>query len=141
MQQIYQDQVARVKIRAFKEIFVHYDDEENLLGIHRWGSRFYKGEFKQRQIAIKRSLKTTMPVNEIWNLGKIDAHPNVVRYIAMEASADAFYVGLELCKFNLEQLITDVTLREARSQITIKSIMYQTTSGLSHLHELNISRC
>lgn len=68
-------------------------------------------------------------------LRESDAHPNVVRYFCTEQDRQFRYIALELCTATLQDYVQgryDITL------ISPLSILHQATSGVSHLHSLDI---
>ena len=138
---IYREELPIVKDGAFKEIFKHFNDVENSLGTGSYGTIVYRGRFGQREIAIKRVLKTISKEveREISIIMKIDRHPNILKYFAKEEDENFIYIGTELCLGNLVTFIQDKT-HNMRQKITTKEIFQQTADGLNHLHQLNISK-
>ena len=137
---IYREELPKVKDGAFKEIFKHFNDVENSLGTGSYGTIVYRGKFGQREIAIKRVLKTVSNEveREISIMMKIDRHPNILKYFAKEEDENFIYIGTELCELNLATFIQDKT-HSLRQEMTVKLILKQTADGLNHLHQLSIS--
>ena len=130
-----------MKDRAFKEIFKHFNDAENSLGDGSYGTIVYRGRFGQREIAIKRVMKTVSKEveREISIMMKIDRHPNILKYFAKEEDENFIYIGTELCELNLATFVQDKS-HNMRQKMTVNLILKQTADGLNHLHQLNISK-
>lgn len=77
----------------------------------------------------------TFADREVALLRESDAHANVVRYFCTEQDRMFRYIALELAAATLQDYITGRYNREA---ISVKSILRQATSGLAHLHVLDI---
>ncbi|XP_060523248.1 serine/threonine-protein kinase/endoribonuclease IRE1 [Cylas formicarius] len=110
---------------------------EQLLGKGCEGTFVYRGEFDNRRVAVKRLLPEcfTFADREVALLRESDAHPNVIRYYCMEQDRMFRYIALELCQATLSEYMQgqcDVT------SITPLDILKQATSGLAHLHSLDI---
>ena len=137
---IYRDELPKVKDGAFKEIFKHFNDAENSLGDGSYGTIVYRGKFGQREIAIKRVLKTVSKAveREISIMMKIDRHPNILKYFAKEEDENFIYIGTELCELNLATFVQN-KIHNMRQKIAVNLILSQTADGLNHLHQLNIS--
>lgn len=101
---------------------------------------FYRGEFDNRQVAVKRLLPECFNFadREVALLRESDAHPNVIRYYCMEQDRMFRYIALELCQATLSDYIQGNC---DRSMIEPMEILKQATSGLAHLHSLDIGRC
>ena len=138
---IYQEKLPKVKEGAFKEIFKHFNDADNLLGTGSYGTIVYRGKFEQREIAIKRVLKAVSKVveREILIMMKIDRHLNILKYFAKEEDENFYYIGTELCELNLATFVQDKS-HNMRQKMTVNLILKQTADGLNHLHQLNISK-
>lgn len=97
----------------------------------------YRGEFDQRKVAVKRLLPECFNFadREVALLRESDAHPNVVRYYCTEQDRMFRYIALELCQATLHDYIQGKSNRNA---ITSLEILRQATSGLGHLHSLDI---
>ncbi|KAK5641329.1 hypothetical protein RI129_009876 [Pyrocoelia pectoralis] len=110
---------------------------EQLLGKGCEGTFVYRGEFDQRQVAVKRLLPEcfTFADREVALLRESDAHPNVIRYFCTEQDRMFRYIALELC----QATVHDYVLGQCdTSLITPLEILIQATSGLAHLHSLDI---
>ncbi|KAF7265858.1 hypothetical protein GWI33_020928 [Rhynchophorus ferrugineus] len=110
---------------------------EQLLGKGCEGTFVYRGEFDNRRVAVKRLLPEcfTFADREVALLRESDAHPNVIRYYCMEQDRMFRYIALELCQATLSEYVQghcDTTI------IQPLEILQQATSGLAHLHSLDI---
>lgn len=123
-------------IVKFGRNFVHFANEE--LGRGANGTFVYKGKFNDRPIAIKKVPKHQMEIvmKEISIILKND-HPNVLFYFGAEEDELHYYIGNELCKFNLTTFIEDQTWK---GKISSKEILKQLTDGLNYLHGKNIRK-
>ena len=132
------DELPKVKDGKFKEIFVHFDDTENSLGLSSNNNRAYKGKYGQRPIAIKKisliALKTDK--NDICLMLQSDIHENVLKFFGLEVDKEFIYIGMELCICNLATFIKSQDLRQ---KLPTKTIFHQTAEGFNYLHQLNIS--
>ena len=130
-----------MKDGAFKEIFKHFNNAENSLGTGSYGTIVYRGRFGQREIAIKRVLKTVSKAveREISIMMKIDRHPNILKYFAKEEDENFIYIGTELCELNLATFVQDQK-HNMSQKMKVKLILSQTADGLNHLHQMNISK-
>ena len=65
---------------------------------------YYRGEFDNRQVAVKRLLPECFTVadREVCLLRESDQHPNVIRYFCMEQDKQFRYIALELCSATLQ---------------------------------------
>ncbi|KAF5287499.1 hypothetical protein FQA39_LY04127 [Lamprigera yunnana] len=110
---------------------------EELLGKGCEGTFVYRGEFDKRQVAVKRLLPEcfTFADREVALLRESDAHPNVIRYFCMEQDRMFRYIALELCQFTLHDYVLG---KCDTSVISPLEILIQATSGLAHLHSLDI---
>lgn len=104
------------------------------------GTFVFKGSFEQRQVAVKRLLPEsfTLADREVSLLRESDAHENVVRYFCTEQDRQFRYIAVELCAATLQDYIEGPRSLELKGQIDMLSALYQATSGLMHLHSLNI---
>ena len=138
---IYREELPKVKNGVFKEIFTHFNDEENSLGDGSYGTIVYRGRFGPREIAIKRVLKTVSKAveREISIMMKIDRHPNILKYFAKEEDENFIYIGTELCELNLATFVQD-KIHNMRQKMAVNLILKQSVDGLNHLHQLNISK-
>lgn len=98
-----------------------------------------RGEFDGRSVAVKRLLPDcfTFADREVALLRETDAHANVVRYFCTEQDRMFRYIALELAEATLQDYIVG---RYERHKISAKSILKQATSGLAHLHTLDIGK-
>ena len=138
---IYREELPEVEKRTFKDIFEHFDDEENSLGNGSQGTRVYRGMFQRRPIAIKRVMKTVSKVveQEISIMLKINRHPNILQYFAYEEDENFIYIGTELCEGNLATFVQNKSYN-LKQKMTVNLILKQTADGLNHLHQLSISK-
>lgn len=102
--------------------------------------RLNRGEFDGRSVAVKRLLPGCFDFadREVALLRESDAHANVVRYFCTEQDRLFRYIALELAEATLQDYVAG---RYDRSKISTKNILKQATSGLSHLHSLDIGMC
>lgn len=112
-------------------------DTSQVLGKGCEGTFVYKGEFDGRSVAVKRLLPDcfTFADREVALLRESDAHANVVRYFCTEQDRMFRYIALELAEATLQDYVTG---RYDRDKIAVKNILRQATSGLAHLHLLDI---
>ncbi|XP_011874492.1 PREDICTED: serine/threonine-protein kinase/endoribonuclease IRE1-like [Vollenhovia emeryi] len=112
-------------------------DTRQVLGKGCDGTLVYKGEFDGRAIAVKRLLPDcfTLADREVALLRESDAHANVVRYFCTEQDRMFRYIALELAEATLQDYVTG---KYDRGKISVKNILHQATSGLAHLHFLDI---
>ncbi|XP_001607831.2 serine/threonine-protein kinase/endoribonuclease IRE1 isoform X1 [Nasonia vitripennis] len=110
---------------------------EEVLGKGCDGTFVYKGEFDGRSVAVKRLLPDcfTFADREVALLRESDAHANVVRYFCTEQDRLFRYIALELAEATLQDYVAG---RYDRTKISTKNILKQATSGLAHLHSLDI---
>lgn len=101
------------------------------------GTFVYRGEFDGRSVAVKRLLPDcfTFADREVALLRESDAHANVVRYFCTEQDRMFRYIALELAEATLQDYVAG---RYDRDKISVKNILRQATSGLAHLHYLDI---
>ncbi|CAH1180370.1 unnamed protein product [Phaedon cochleariae] len=110
---------------------------DHLLGKGCEGTFVYRGEFDNRRVAVKRLLPEcfTLADREVALLRESDAHPHVIRYYCTEQDRMFRYIALELCQATLTDYIEgkcDI------SPISPLEVLRQATSGLCHLHSLDI---
>ncbi|XP_014471160.1 PREDICTED: serine/threonine-protein kinase/endoribonuclease IRE1 [Dinoponera quadriceps] len=112
-------------------------DTRQVLGKGCEGTFVYKGEFDGRAVAVKRLLPDCFMFadREVALLRESDAHANVVRYFCTEQDRMFRYIALELAEATLQDYVAGKYNRE---KISVKNILYQATSGLAHLHSLDI---
>ncbi len=127
---------------------------EEVLGYGGHGTVVYKGKLDGRFVAVKRMLKayTASADREISLLIESDGHPNVVRYFLKEIRGDFVYLALELCDFNLQDLIVilskhkqkDLMMRQQGQFLAdtcggvepaLKKTLYEIASGVKHIHQ------
>jgi serine/threonine protein kinase len=121
-----------------------YDDV--ILGYGGHGTIVYKGMLDGRQVAVKRMLKTyhASAGREISLLIESDGHVNVVRYFLKEVRGDFVYLALILCDLSLHDLIAtlknhfDQDHHNSAVPVATKTILYQISCGVQHLHHLRI---
>jgi serine/threonine-protein kinase/endoribonuclease IRE1 len=104
------------------------------------GTFVFKGTFEKREVAVKRLLPDcfTLADREVALLRESDTHENVVRYFCTEADRQFRYIAVELCQATLQDYIEGKNSSQLRQLIVPKEVLYQATSGLAHLHHLNI---
>lgn len=97
----------------------------------------FRGEFDGRSVAVKRLLPDcfTFADREVALLRESDAHANVVRYFCTEQDRMFRYIALELAEATLQDYVGG---QYDNRKISVKSILRQATSGLAHLHFLDI---
>ncbi|XP_059472243.1 serine/threonine-protein kinase/endoribonuclease IRE1 [Neocloeon triangulifer] len=102
------------------------------------GTFVFHGRFEGRPVAVKRLLPECFTVadREVDLLRESDEHPNVIRYFCTEKDRQFRYIALELCKATLE----DFVLGKFNYGVKISEadVLLQATSGLAHLHSLDI---
>ncbi|XP_042207257.1 serine/threonine-protein kinase/endoribonuclease IRE1-like isoform X2 [Homarus americanus] len=111
-------------------------DPQQLLGKGCDGTFVFKGTFDGRAVAVKRVLPDCFSIadREVELLRESDQHPHVIRYFCTEQCRQFRYIALELCSATLEDFIQD----RVNADISILTILHQATSGLQHLHNLDI---
>jgi len=99
----------------------------------------FRGQFDGRAIAVKRLLPDcfTFADREVALLRESDAHANVVRYFCTEQDRMFRYIALELAEATLQDYVAG---KYNRQKISVKNILHQATSGLAHLHFLDIGK-
>lgn len=122
-------------------------DETVVLGHGGGGTVVYAGTLDNRQVAVKRMLKTYngSADREISLLIESDGHPNVVRYFLKEVRGDFVYLALELCDLSLHDIIGHIKEHVENRGIprhtvleASKQILLQVVEGVKHLHKLRI---
>ncbi|XP_022103307.1 serine/threonine-protein kinase/endoribonuclease ire-1-like [Acanthaster planci] len=110
---------------------------KEILGQGCEGTFVYKGRFDNRDVAVKRILPDCFSFadREVDLLRESDEHPNVIRYFCTEEDAQFRYIALELCTATLQEYVTS---RDAFDNLETTDVLYQASSGLAHLHSLNI---
>ncbi|XP_068157925.1 serine/threonine-protein kinase/endoribonuclease IRE1 isoform X1 [Drosophila tropicalis] len=104
------------------------------------GTFVFKGTFEERFVAVKRLLPEcfTFADREVALLRESDAHENVVRYFCTEQDRQFRYIAVELCAATLQDYTEGERSMELREHIDVWEILVQASSGLSHLHSLDI---
>ncbi|XP_011300602.1 serine/threonine-protein kinase/endoribonuclease IRE1 [Fopius arisanus] len=127
------EEIGEGAVKVGKIVF-HID---KVLGKGCEGTFVYKGEFDGRSVAVKRLLPDcfTFADREVALLRESDAHANVVRYFCTEQDRMFRYIALELAEATLQDYVVG---NYDRQSISVKNILLQSTSGLAHLHSLDI---
>ncbi|XP_030847647.1 serine/threonine-protein kinase/endoribonuclease IRE1-like [Strongylocentrotus purpuratus] len=101
------------------------------------GTFVFKGRFDNRDIAVKRILPECFSFadREVDLLRESDEHPNVIRYFCTESDLQFRFIALELCTATLQEFVHD---RGRFHMLKPLDILFQSSSGLAHLHSLNI---
>lgn len=104
------------------------------------GTFVFKGTFEKRDVAVKRLLPEcfTLADREVSLLRESDTHENVVRYFCTEQDRQFKYIAVELCAATLQDYTEGGLAKKLRAQIMVLDVLKQSTSGLMHLHSLNI---
>uniref|UniRef100_A0AAY4C032 Serine/threonine-protein kinase/endoribonuclease IRE1 n=1 Tax=Denticeps clupeoides TaxID=299321 RepID=A0AAY4C032_9TELE len=132
-----------------KIIFMAYDpnivrvgnitfNPRDILGHGAEGTIVYKGQFDHRMVAVKRILPECFSFadREVQLLRESDEHPNVIRYFCTERDRQFQYIAIELCSATLQEYVELPNFdRRGLDPVTL---LWQTMSGLAHLHSLNI---
>lgn len=110
----------------------------DIIGHGSEGTVVFKGRFEKRDVAVKRVLLDFIDIDlhEVELLRQADEHPNVIRYFCMETDSMFRYLALEICQASVREYVESTIF--AKSNAQNKSLLYQTISGLLHLHSLNI---
>ncbi|XP_061425965.1 LOW QUALITY PROTEIN: serine/threonine-protein kinase/endoribonuclease IRE1-like [Lethenteron reissneri] len=113
-------------------------DSRDVLGRGAEGTFVYRGHFDGRAVAVKRVLSDCVAFaeREAQLLRESDAHAHVVRYFCTERDRQFHYIAIELCASTLHQYVEGE--RFDRRGLEPLTLLYQTMSGLAHLHSLNI---
>ncbi|XP_053897649.1 serine/threonine-protein kinase/endoribonuclease IRE2 isoform X1 [Malaclemys terrapin pileata] len=111
---------------------------KEVLGHGARGTFVFRGQFDGRNVAVKRLLPECFHLidREVQLLRESDEHPNVVRYFCTEKDKQFHYIAIELCSATLQEYVESPSFD--RRNLDPVSLLYQTTSGLAHLHSLNI---
>lgn len=114
-------------------------NSDEILGKGCEGTFVFKGEYDNRDVAVKRLLPEcfTFADREVDLLRESDQHPNVIRYYCTEQDKQFRYIALELCAATLQDYVEGKFSTES---ITPMEILYQATCGLQHLHSLSIGK-
>lgn len=112
----------------------------HILGKGCEGTFVFRGTFENRDVAVKRLLPDcfTLADREVALLRESDTHENVVRYFCTESDRQFRYIAVELCSATLQDYIEGKGANGLQQLIDMKEVLYQATSGLNHLHHLNI---
>uniref|UniRef100_A0A8C3T222 Serine/threonine-protein kinase/endoribonuclease IRE1 n=1 Tax=Chelydra serpentina TaxID=8475 RepID=A0A8C3T222_CHESE len=112
---------------------------KEVLGHGARGTFVFRGQFDGRNVAVKRLLPECFHLidREVQLLRESDEHPNVVRYFCTEKDKQFHYIAIELCSATLQEYVESPGFD--RRNLDPVSLLYQTTSGLAHLHSLNIA--
>ncbi|XP_065660136.1 serine/threonine-protein kinase/endoribonuclease IRE1 isoform X2 [Hydra vulgaris] len=111
---------------------------KHLLGRGCEGTVVYRGKFDERDVAVKRILPDCFSFadREVQLLRESDEHPNVIRYYCREDDKLFQYIALELCQATLQEYVHVSTFE--KKGLTPSDVLFQTLSGIAHLHSLNI---
>uniref|UniRef100_A0A672H7C7 Serine/threonine-protein kinase/endoribonuclease IRE1 n=1 Tax=Salarias fasciatus TaxID=181472 RepID=A0A672H7C7_SALFA len=111
---------------------------KEVLGHGAEGTIVYKGQFDNRQVAVKRILPECFSFadREVQLLRESDEHPNVIRYFCTERDRQFQYIAIELCAASLQEYVERKDFD--RHGLEPVALLQQTMSGLAHLHSLNI---
>ncbi|XP_037113008.1 uncharacterized protein LOC119126081 isoform X1 [Syngnathus acus] len=111
---------------------------KRVLGHGAEGTIVYKGQFDNRQVAVKRILPECFSFvdREVQLLRESDEHPNVIRYFCTERDRQFQYIATELCAATLQEYVEMKDFD--RRGLEPVMLLQQATSGLAHLHSLNI---
>lgn len=113
-------------------------DTRDVIGHGCNGTFVFKGTFEKRPVAVKRILPDCISLasREVDLLRESDEHPNVVRYFCMEEDRQFYYIALELCEATLQDYVEKPDFDRGHLEPT--TLLHQATSGLHHLHSLDI---
>ncbi|XP_041473191.1 serine/threonine-protein kinase/endoribonuclease IRE1-like [Lytechinus variegatus] len=127
------DHVPEGFVKVGKILF----NPKQVLGQGCEGTFVFKGRFDNRDVAVKRILPDCFSFadREVDLLRESDEHPNVIRYFCTEADLQFRFIALELCTATLQEFVHD---RGRFHMLKPLDVLYQSTSGLAHLHSLNI---
>ncbi|XP_063170714.1 serine/threonine-protein kinase/endoribonuclease IRE2 [Candoia aspera] len=112
---------------------------QDVLGRGAGGTFVFRGRFDGRNVAVKRLLPESIRLvdREVQLLRESDAHPNVVRYFCTEVDRQFHYIAIELCSATLQEYVESSVF--AGKGLDPLSLLFQTMSGLAHLHSLSIA--
>ncbi|XP_019557207.3 serine/threonine-protein kinase/endoribonuclease IRE1 [Aedes albopictus] len=113
---------------------------QDVLGKGCEGTFVFRGTFEKREVAVKRILPGcfTLADREVALLRESDTHENVVRYFCTEQDSQFRYIAVELCAATLQDYVDPKSGETFQKQISVLEVLQQATSGLMHLHSLNI---
>uniref|UniRef100_A0A8C9F3Q1 Serine/threonine-protein kinase/endoribonuclease IRE1 n=1 Tax=Pavo cristatus TaxID=9049 RepID=A0A8C9F3Q1_PAVCR len=111
---------------------------KDVLGHGAGGTFVFRGQFEGRNVAVKRLLPECFHLvdREVQLLQESDEHPHVVRYFCTEKDRQFHYIAIELCSATLQEYVESPSFD--RRSLDPVSVLYQTMSGLAHLHSLSI---
>ncbi|XP_048408198.1 serine/threonine-protein kinase/endoribonuclease IRE1 isoform X2 [Stegostoma tigrinum] len=111
---------------------------KDVLGHGAEGTFVFRGSFDNRNVAVKRILPECFNFadREVQLLRESDEHPNVIRYFCTERDKQFYYIAIELCTATLQEYVEDSKFD--RVNLDPVTALFQTMSGLAHLHSLNI---
>lgn len=114
-------------------------DTRDVIGRGCNGTFVFKGTFEKRPVAVKRILPDCISLasREVDLLRESDEHPNVVRYFCMEEDRQFCYIALELCEATLQDYVERPD-SDDWGHLEPATLLHQASSGLHHLHSLNI---
>ncbi|KAG8446071.1 hypothetical protein GDO86_013807 [Hymenochirus boettgeri] len=110
----------------------------DVLGHGAEGTIVYRGQFDNRDVAVKRILPECFSFadREVQLLRESDEHPNVIRYFCTEKDRQFQYIAIELCAATLQEYVEEKDFdHHGLEPITV---LEQTISGLAYLHSLCI---
>ena len=115
---------------------------ETVLGYGGHGTMVYQGSFGGRDVAVKRMLREFYDIasHEVGLLQESDDHPNVIRYYDKEEDSQFFYIALELCPANLQDVIEKPNAFPSliTPSLDKPEMLKQITAGVLYLHSLKI---
>ncbi|XP_059835711.1 serine/threonine-protein kinase/endoribonuclease IRE1 isoform X2 [Hypanus sabinus] len=111
---------------------------KDVLGHGAGGTFVFRGTFDNRNVAVKRILPECFNFanREVQLLRESDEHPNVIRYFCTERDKQFYYIAIELCAATLQEYVEDCKFDYVN--LDRVTALFQTMSGLAHLHSLNI---
>uniref|UniRef100_A0A1Q3FEV2 non-specific serine/threonine protein kinase n=1 Tax=Culex tarsalis TaxID=7177 RepID=A0A1Q3FEV2_CULTA len=120
---------------------IHFNTS-HVLGKGCEGTFVFRGTFEKRDVAVKRILPGcfTLADREVTLLRESDkhSHENVVRYFCTEQDRQFWYIAVELCAATLQDYVDPKSADSLQKQISVQEILQQATSGLMHLHSIDI---
>ncbi|XP_033117781.1 serine/threonine-protein kinase/endoribonuclease ire-1-like [Anneissia japonica] len=127
------DAIPKGFVKVGKILF----NPKDVLGQGCEGTFVFRGRFDNRDVAVKRILPECFSFadREVDLLRESDEHPGVIRYFCMEEDLQFRYIALELCAATVQDYVKDQSKYEMLSPT---ELLQQATSGLAHLHSLNI---
>ncbi|XP_063312230.1 serine/threonine-protein kinase/endoribonuclease IRE1 isoform X1 [Pelobates fuscus] len=110
----------------------------DVLGHGAEGTIVYRGQFDNRDVAVKRILPECFSFadREVQLLRESDEYPNVIRYFCTEKDRQFQYIAIELCSATLQEYVEEKDFD--RHGLEPIALLEQTMSGLAYLHSLNI---